>query len=155
VLSILLVIVFPVRSRAPSPRGRDRLFSVLLSQLDSCPISFSWLWFSPAPRVYAPVSTRINFCRYGICFMLPSTLVLIFPLCFFRSASGFGRPHVGSAACLIFPLSWQVPRVGQSVSPARSGREILFHLQAFPRRWLVFTSRSIVSLRQERTGPTR
>jgi hypothetical protein len=65
-----------------------------------------FLWFSPAPRVYAPVSTRIDFCRRGICFLLPSTSVLIFPLYFFRSASGFGRSHTGSAAGLIFPLSW-------------------------------------------------
>jgi hypothetical protein len=116
VLSILLVIVFPVRSRALPSRGRDWLFSVLLPQLGSCPISFSWLWFSPAPQVYAPVSTRIDFCYRGICFSLPSTSVLIFPLCFFRSASGLGRPHAGSAACSIFPLSWRVLARGSQIS---------------------------------------
>jgi hypothetical protein len=103
-----LVIVFPVRSRALPSRGRDWLFSVLLPQ--------PWLWFSPAPQVYAPVSTRIDFCYRGICFSLPSTSVLKFPLCFFRSASGLGRPHAGSAACSIFPLSWRVLARGSQIS---------------------------------------
>jgi hypothetical protein len=109
-------IVFSIRSWAPPLRGRDRLFSILLPQLSSCPISFSFFGFllhlgSMRPSLQGSIFAAVEF--VSCC---P-------PLRCWFSRFTFSVPHPDSAVRTPVPLpAWFSHWAGESLTSDRAHR---------------------------------